>query len=64
MNLQQYFGTLNSFNLKTFQLQVVDPIEGYNYDIKFVFIQARMKILWIIFKKKVSVSRQQKNKNK
>jgi hypothetical protein len=45
MNLQQYFGTLNSFNLKTFQLQVVDPIEGYNYDIKFVFIQARMKIL-------------------
>ena len=31
VNLQPYFGTLNNFNSKTFQLQIVDPVEGYNF---------------------------------
>jgi hypothetical protein len=45
INLQLYFGTLNNFNLKIFNYKVVDRVEGYNFDIKFVFIRAHMKKL-------------------
>ena len=45
MELQQYFVTLNSFNSKKFNYKVIDRIEGYNFDIKFVFIRVYMKKL-------------------
>ena len=45
MYLQQYFGTLNNFSLKRFNYKVVDPIEDYNLDIKFVFIRKTHLVL-------------------
>jgi len=36
-------------NKKLFNYKVIDHIEGYNFNIKFVFIQVYMKTLWIIF---------------
>ncbi len=34
-------------------IKIVDRVEGYKFDIKFVFIRVHMKKLWIIFKYKV-----------
>ena len=36
-------------NKKLFNYKVVDRVEGYNFDIKFIFIRVHMKKLWIIF---------------
>jgi len=38
-----------TLNKKLFNCKVGDHIEGYNFDIKFVFIRVHMKKLWIIF---------------
>jgi hypothetical protein len=38
-----------TLNKKLFNYKVVDHIEGYNFNIKFVFIWVHMKKLWIIF---------------
>jgi len=49
MNLKQYFGTLNNQNKKLLNYKVVDLIESYYVDIKFIFIQIYIEKLWIIF---------------
>ena len=36
-------------NKKIFNYKVVGRVEGYNFDIKFIFIRVHMKRLWIIF---------------
>ena len=36
-------------NQNIFNYKVVDYVEDYNFDIKFVFIQIHIKKLWIIF---------------
>ena len=51
--LKLHFGTKNDLKLKKFNYKVVDRVEGYKFDIKFVFIRVHMKKLWIIFKYKV-----------
>ena len=44
-NFKRLFGYLNDIKWKNFNYKVVDLVDGYNFDIKFVHIQLRIKIL-------------------